>query len=173
MDKTRPEDIEQYLEKLGQGIHQRIRLHIAGAAALILPGYVSRHTEDIDVVGEVPAEIREKHKVLDDLEKLFGLHLGHVQSHYFPSGWENRVHFLARFGQIEVFLLDVYDVFLSKLFSSRLKDLGDLRVLAPQLEKNTMVTRLKDTATSFLAVQDLKQIANNNWKVLFGEDLPP
>ncbi len=172
MEKTKPEGVRQYLEQLGQEVFHSASLHIGGSVALIIPGFISRHTEDIDVVGEIPPEIRNKHKLLDDLERLHGLHLGHVQSHYFPSGWENRVHSLGMFGRLTVYLVDVYDVFLSKLFSARLKDMEDLKVLAPQLDKERLVRRLKDTTAGFMVVDYLKELAQKNWQIIFGEALP-
>lgn len=172
MDKTKPDEIRQYLEQLGREIHHTIPLHIGGSVALIIPGFISRFTEDIDVVGEVPAEIRNQHKLLDDLERIHGLHLGHVQSHYFPQGWENRIHSLGNFGLLQVFLVDVYDVLLSKLFSARIKDFEDLKVLIPQLDKDTLVRRLKNTTAGFMAAERLKELAQKNWQILFGEPLP-
>ena len=71
-----------------------------------------------------------------------------MQSHYFPSGWQNRAHSLEPFGRLQVLLVDVYDVFLSKLFSARIKDLEDLLVLAPQLDKDDLVEKLKDHAAA-------------------------
>ena len=172
VDKTQPESIRQYFEHLGQSLHKKLHIDVAGAVSLILPGYVERSTGDIDVVGEVPAEIRSQHKLLEDLEKLHGLHLGHVQTHYFPKGWSERVHSFGLFWRLEVSLVDVYDVFLSKLFSARIKDLGDLKVLAPQLEKPTLVDRFKTTCLDFLVVKRLQELAQNNWRIIYGEDLP-
>ena len=42
---------------------------VGGSIALILPGYRERATTDIDVVDELPAEIRSQHALLDDLRK--------------------------------------------------------------------------------------------------------
>jgi Nucleotidyltransferase of unknown function (DUF6036) len=173
MDKTAPETIRQLLEYLGQRLQHPQRIYIAGSIALILPGYLSRHTDDIDVVDEVPADIRNDHALMHELQTIFGLHLGHVQSHYFPAGWRDRAHSLAPFGKLQVFLLDPDDVFLSKLFSGRVKDMQDMRVLAPQLEREPLAEKLKMHAQAFLADPQLLVIAQNNWKVLFGEDLPP
>ena len=172
MEKTQPEVIRQYFEQLGQNIPMKLHLDIAGAVSLILPGYIERSTGDIDVVGEIPAEIRSMHKLLDDLEALHGLHLGHIQTNYFPAGWSDRVHSFGLYRRLEVSLLDVYDVFMSKLFSARIKDLGDLKVLAPQLEKVKLVERFKSNCGGFVVVDRLKELANNNWRILFAEDLP-
>ena len=172
MEKTDPELIRKFLDHLGRKLRQETRIYIAGSGALILPGLLTRHTEDIDVVDEVPKEIRDNHQLVQELQDDYGLHLGHVQSHYFPSGWQNRAQSFDLFGRLSVYLVDPYDVFLSKLFSARVKDMGDMRMLTPQLSKETIVQRFKDTCGSFLAAPRLKEIAQDNWHVLFGEELP-
>lgn len=172
MDKTQPEAIRQYFEQLGQHVHKKAHLDIAGSVSLILPGYLERATTDIDVVGDIPEEIRNQHKLLENLEKLHGLHLGHVQTHYFPTRWSERVHSFGMYGRLEIALVDVYDVFLSKLFSARFKDLGDLKVLMPQLDKEILVDRYLKHCPDFLTVPRLKELAENNWRILFSEDLP-
>jgi hypothetical protein len=172
MDKTDPDTIRQYFRQLGYELRDTVKIAVGGGCALILPGYVSRFTEDIDVVGEVPEEIRTKYQFLDEMEKLHGLHMGHVQPHYFPLGWRDRVHAFGIFNHLQVSLVDVYDVFLSKLFSIRVKDMGDLKVLLPQLDKEVLVDRFQRTCNDFLAAPRLKEIAEKNWNILFGEELP-
>ena len=172
MDKTDPDTIRQYFQQLGFELRQTVKISVGGGCALILPGYVSRFTEDIDVVGEVPPEIRTKYQLLDELEKLHGLHMGHAQPHYFPQGWQDRAHSFGVFNHLQVSLVDVYDVFLSKLFSARMKDMGDLKVLLPQLDKKVLVERFLKTCMDFLAAPRLKEIAEKNWQILFGEPLP-
>lgn len=172
MEKTNPDNVRRFFEHLGQHLHRPVRLYVAGSIALIMPGYLSRRTEDIAVIDEVPEVIRNNHALVDTLQNSYNLHLGHVQSHYFPSGWQDRAHSMAPFGRLEVFSLDVYDVFLSKLFSSRLKDMEDMRVLVPQLDKDVLIDKLKMHAQGFLSAPRLLQIAQGNWKILFGEELP-
>jgi hypothetical protein len=170
--KTDPEVIEQMLRRLGTQLHRPARVVIGGSACLILQGYLSRQTEDIDVVDELPPEVRGEHRLLEQLKGDYGLYLAHFQSHYLPSGWEHRVHSLGAFGQLQVAVVDVYDVFLSKLFSAREKDLSDLRLLAPQLEKETLVRKLAETTAPLRADEPLRKRAENNWYVLYGEALP-
>ena len=172
MEKTEPELIRQFLEHLGRSIHRETRVDIAGVVPCIMLGYLSRHTDDIDLIDEVPQELRDNHPLLQQLHDSYGLELTHVQSHYYPSGWRDRIHYLGAFGRLEAFLLDVGDVFLSKLFSARIKDMGDLRLLRPQLDKAILVEKLKTTCASFLADPRLLQIAKDNWHILFGEELP-
>ena len=98
--------------------------------------------------------------------------MGHVQSHYFPQGWQERVHSFGVYNHLQVSLVDVVDVFLSKLFSARIKDMADLKVLLPQLDKEVIVRRLRESCQDFLAAASLKELAEKNWQILFGEELP-
>jgi len=172
VEKKTPEQIRSYFQYLSNHVREETKLYIAGSCALILPGLIARGTDDIDIVDEVPREIREQHALLEKMGDEFGLVLGHVQRHYFPAGWEARAKSYERFGRLAVYLVDVYDVFLSKLFSARLKDLGDLRLLAPQIDKNTLTGRIKSTCAQFVAAPRLKELATNNWAILFNEELP-
>jgi hypothetical protein len=47
-----------------------------------------------------------------------------------------------------------------------------LKVLLPQLDKETLVRRFGETCKDFLPIDRLKEIAAKNWQVLFGEELP-
>src|SRR5262249_15836921 len=98
--------------------------------------------------------------------------LAHFQSHYLPSGWDKRLHYQGTYGDLRVDLVDVYDVFLSKLFSIRPKDLDDMRMLLPHIDKNTLSQRLKETTASMLAAEEGRKGAEQNWKILYGEVLP-
>jgi hypothetical protein len=172
MEPTSPETVKALLRELSVHVRRPHRLCVGGSIALILPGYLVRRTQDLDVVDEIPEEIRKQHQVLADLEKHYRLQIAHFQQHYLPAGWDKRVHYLDTFGSIQVYLVDVYDVFLSKLFSIRPKDRDDLRVLVPQLDKPTLIRRLLDTTASMLAAETLRQRAEQNWYILYGETLP-
>lgn len=172
MDKLEPSVIQEYLRALSAALHEHVELLIGGSAALILQDKLSRATEDIDIVDEVPAVIREQHRLLAELERRYGLHLGHFQSHYLPSDWEKRLHGLEPIGRLQVRVLDVHDVFLSKLFSRREKDRDDLRDLAAQLEKSEIERRLRDHAGALRGDDQLHQNAKDNWYILYGEAFP-
>ena len=107
-----------------------------------------------------------------DLAARYGLNLTHFQRHYLPSGWEHRLHYHDTYGELQVYLVDVYDVFLSKLFSQRDKDRADLRLLLPSLERETIVRRLREHCAGLLAEERLRQAAEHNWYILTGETLP-
>jgi hypothetical protein len=172
MEPTRPETIQEFLQGLSTLVRRPTRVAVGGSIALILPGYLARETQDLDVVDEVPAEIRSQHQRLAELEKRYRLQIAHFQQHYLPMGWQNRLHYLDTFGELTVYLVDVYDIFLSKLFSIRSKDGDDLRALKPKLDKDTLARRLHDTCGSMLVAESLRQRAEQNWFTLYGEALP-
>jgi hypothetical protein len=172
VEPTRPETIEQLLRELGSQLHGAVRLFIGGSGSLILKGFLTRRTQDLDVVDELPKEIRALGQFLDELKQRYRLQLAHFQSHYLPEGWQQRVHSLGPFGKLQVFLVDVYDIFLSKLFSGREKDRDDLRALSPQLDKEVLVRRLRETTRSLRTEKGSAEKAERNWYILFGESLP-
>jgi hypothetical protein len=172
MIPTKPETILQFLRDLGTRVRGPAQLFVGGSAALILPRMLTRVTDDIDVVDEVPASIRGEHALLAELLRRYGLRLTHFQSHYLPAGWERRITSLGPFGEIEIHLVDPHDVFLSKLFSNRTKDLDDLRLLAPQLDKGRVVRQLAETAQALRGEPHMRAAAERNWYVIYGEPLP-
>ena len=171
-DATDPRMLQQFLRELGETLQAPARLNIGGSSALILRGLLSRATDDIDVVDEVPEVIRVEHALLEGLAARYGLRLTHFQSHYLPSGWSDRVESIGRFGKLDVFLVHPLDIFVGKLFSKRLKDRDDLRMLLPSLDKNAIENRFKASAGPLLAEPNLRDDAKKNWYILFGDELP-
>jgi Nucleotidyltransferase of unknown function (DUF6036) len=172
MQATKPETVEQLLRELGLSLTTPTRLVIGGSIALILANALVRRTEDIDVVDEVPAEIRGQHELLDNLAKRYGLHLTHFQSHYLPSGWEDRLQSLGTFGKLDVFLIDPCDIFLGKLFSIREKDRDDLRAMQRLFDKTELIERLRTTTATLRQEPNLREAAAKNWYILFGDAFP-
>jgi hypothetical protein len=172
MDATKPDQILQFLRELGTYVRHDARLCVGGSAALILAGNLQRHTENIDVVDELPAEVRTEHALLEALEKRYGLQLAHFQSHYLPNGWEARVRSAGRFGRLQVLLIDPVDVLLSKLFSTREKDRDDLRLVAPQLDREELVRRYSTEGRTLVGEPWLRQAAATYGYIVFGEPLP-
>ena len=172
MDNVTPEQLRQFLRELARHVEKPTRLVIGGSASLILAGQLLRHTDDIDVVDEVPAELRARHDVLQSFVDRYGLRIAHFQSHYLNDGWEGRLHAGGVFGNLHVQLVDPYDVFVGKLFSVRSKDLDDLRVLARGLDKETITRRLVDTAAKLRSDPRLAKAAADNWFVVYGQQLP-
>lgn len=172
METTTPEQILGFFREIGTAIRQPARIHVGGSAALIALGVLSRHTEDIDLVDEVPAQVRGEHELLERLSRRYGLYLAHFQSHYLPARWEQRVRILGTMGRLEVFLVDPYDIAVSKLFSAREKDRDDLRLLAGHLDKEQLATRLREDGQALAGEARLRDAAAKNWYIVYSEPLP-
>jgi len=172
VDATRPENVLRVFREISAHVSQPVRIIVGGSIAVILQGHLTRHTEDIDLVDEVPAELRSQHELLDNIERLYGLRLTHFQSHYLPAGWEQRIGSVGTFGKLQVFAVDVYDVFVGKLFSARIKDRGDLQDMSSRLQQETLLRRVRETTSALRSDARLLDAAKHNWFVLFGEQLP-
>jgi hypothetical protein len=171
-EPTEAQTILQFLRELGERLPSPARLDVGGSSALILGGLLTRSTDDVDAVNEVPAAIRVQHELLAELSGRYGLSLAHFQSHYLPAGWENRLRSLGRFGKLDVFLVDPLDIFVGKLFSKRTKDLDDLRMLQNAFERRAIVERLRSGASALNADPVLRSDAQKSWHILYGEAFP-
>jgi Nucleotidyltransferase of unknown function (DUF6036) len=171
VDSIDSTQLSQIFELLGRSIHGRIEIHIAGSVPTLIKGLTARPTDDIDLVDEVPAEIRRQRDALRKIETEFGLKLGHVQSHYLPVRWRDRRKWLGDFGGLRVYVLDEYDIFVSKLSSQKDKHQLDLRVLALKLDKDTARHRLLNDGRAFLDDPKLRPQIEENWRFIFQEPL--
>lgn len=165
-------EIRQIFSLLGQGVRDSIDVYIAGSIPTMIQGMTARPTDDIDIVNEIPAQIRKQTDILKRIRGEYGLTLGHVQSHYLPTNWQQRRHFLGDFGGLHVYLVDVVDIFVSKLSSKQEKHKQDLRVLANSLDKEDVKRRLYGDGKAFLDDPYLRPQIEENWKFVFQESLP-
>jgi Nucleotidyltransferase of unknown function (DUF6036) len=163
--------VRQIFEMLGRRIHGPVEVHIAGSIPTLIKGITSRPTADIVFVDEVPLEIRRQRAALRKIEAEFGLTLGHVQSRYLPANWKNRRQWLGDFGGLRVFVVEEYDIFVSKLSSKKEKHLSDLRVLALKLDKQTARSRLLADGRAFLDDPKLRPRIEKNWRFIFQQAL--
>lgn len=165
--------VKQIFDLLGRRVPGRVEVSVAGSIPTLIQGLTARPTADIDFVDEVPAEVRRQKKVLEQIRDEYGLSLGHVPVHYLPAKWQRRRQSLGDFGGLRVFLVDVYDVFVSKLSSKKEKHRQDLRVLAQQLDKETARGRLLTDGQAFLSDPAEKAQIERNWAFIYQEPLFP
>jgi hypothetical protein len=165
--------LSRIFELLGREIHTRTEAYIAGSIPTLIKGLTARPTGDIDFVDEVPPEIRRQTELLYTIETRFGLTLGHVQSHDLPANWRSRRKWFGDFGGLCVYVVDEYDIFVSKLSSKLEKHQIDLEVLALKLDKETARQRLVTDGSAFLSDPKLKPQIEENWRFIFQEPLFP
>jgi len=171
VDSIRTAQVQQIFALLGQNVHDRVEVYVAGSIPTLIAGLTARPTEDIDLVDEVPAEIRKQRAVLRKIQTDYGLSIGHVQSHYLPARWETRRQFLGDFGGLRVYFVDACDIFVSKLSSKKEKHKDDLRVLAQKLDKETAKQRLLHDGRAFLDDPLQRPQIEANWQFIYQEAL--
>jgi hypothetical protein len=173
VDSIDSTQLRQIFALLGRAIHRSVEIHIAGSVPTLIKGLTARPTDDIDLVDEVPVEIRRQRDVLREIETEFGLKLGHVQSHDLPPHWRERRQWLGDFGGLRVYVLDEYDIFVSKLSSKQKKHQLDVRVLALKLDKEKARHRLLTDGRIFLGDAKLRPQIEEHWRFIFQEPLFP
>jgi hypothetical protein len=166
-------DLKQVLQLLGAAIHGRVEIDIAGSVSTLVLGLTARPTDDIDLVNEVPAEIRRQRATLQKIKTEYGLNLGHVQAHYLPANWQQRRRSLGDFGGLRAYLVDPADIFVSKLSSKQEKHIQDLRVMAKALDKTSLRRRLLEDGRAFVEDPYMKGQIETNWQFIFQEALFP
>ncbi len=171
MPQLSPLTVRQFLRELGSAIAHPTTITMGGAASLVLRGLLSRATEDVDLVDEVPAEIRHEREILELLSTRYGLRLTHFQSHYLPRDWESRTIDFGAFGKIQVRLVDALDIVAGKVYSTRPKDLDDFRLLSLALNKEELKQRVLQRSTSLISSDQNRQQAIRNWYIVYGDDL--
>ncbi len=172
VDAINTTTVMQLFRELSTHVTQPTRLVIGGSIAMMLAGHLSRNTDDIDIVDELPANLRIQPELLENLASRYGLRLAHFQSHYLPTGWEQRIRSIDASGKLSVFAIDPYDVFVGKLFSVREKDRDDLRAVAPRLDREILIERVQRSTADLRGERRLADAARQNWFILFGERLP-
>jgi hypothetical protein len=171
VESVKSEVIERIFELLGRGVPERVEVYIAGSIPTLIKGLTFRPTQDIDFVNEVPAEIRRQRDVLQRIDESYGLSLGHVQSHYLPANWQSRRHYFGDFGGLRVYMVDEYDIFVSKLSSKQPKHTQDLEVMSRNLDKEKIKQRLLEDGRIFMSTPFLREQIEENWRFIFRESL--
>ena len=166
-------DLKQVLQLLGAAIHGCVEINIAGSVPTLVLGLTARPTDDIDLVNEVPAEIRRQRTTLQKIKTEYGLNLGHVQAHYLPANWQQRRRSLGDFGGLRAYLVDPADIFVSKLSSKQEKHIQDLRVMAKALDKASLRRRLLEDGRAFVEDPYMRGQIETNWQFIFQEALFP
>src|SRR5262249_6233539 len=101
MEPTDPKAVKQLLRELGRELVEAQSLEIGGSIALLWSGLLSRHTQGLDFVDEVPPSVRQAARSRQ-IEQRYGLKLASFQSHYLPDGWRARLRDQGTFGKLHV-----------------------------------------------------------------------
>lgn len=134
--------IDEFLSELDKSLTQNLEITLIGGAALILEYHHPRVTYDIDVLNSLDA--RTLCSLLDKdvkLNKKYDLPVHIVDGSFFPMrdnyAEKRREYRKGNFKRLKVYVLDVYDLILSKLDRCDLKDRDDIGWLKDNFSVDT------------------------------------
>ena len=115
------EDVDAVFDESG-----RFQIIIVGGGALILRGYLSRATEDIDIIS---ADMQ-----LYDLMSAYDMN-GHVNAYInnFPYNYEDRTELVWSGSRIDYYTASLEDIVIAKLCSNRPDDISDIELVADMI----------------------------------------
>ena len=135
MEPVSVKAIELFLEKLGKDFQHPADLYLLGGTALLLLGN-PRVTQDVDYACKLnPAEAQAFQAAIEKIAAEMKLDFELVPLSEFiplPSGAEGRRRFWGRYGQVEVYLYDLYSIALSKIARGFEADIEDVLFLLRQ-----------------------------------------
>ena len=129
MESITAQALEQFFKRLGEEISAPTKFFLVGGSALCLLGS-PRETLDIDYF--IEGETDEAEQGLKELSIELKLDLESVPIKEFiplPPGAEARRRFVGKFGQVEVYIFDLYSIALSKIARGFEPDLEDVEFM--------------------------------------------
>jgi len=127
MNSVSRQNIQEFLERLGNRYSKQTKLYLLGGSALILLGS-SRDTLDIDYVGD-DIQKDDFQIIIEEIAGELELETEAVPIDRFiplPEGSEQRRIRIGQFGNVDVYVTDPYTIALSKLDRGIDADLEDI-----------------------------------------------
>jgi len=166
-----PSPWDSFLDEVDTRLLTPVELHCVGGFALTTVYGVPRTTGDLDFTSVVPAHaaglLEEIAGPGSPVAEKHGLYLRRVGVDDLPEAYQERLReaFPARFRQLRLFVLDPYDLVLSKLTRNSAKDREDVRFLARSLALDSTVLRerYQKELRPYLANEDRHDLTLKLW----------
>lgn len=121
-----------FLQHLGQRFRKPGRVYLVGGTTLVFEGFRTQ-TLDVDLTFDVDERDHgEFIRVVRALKDELAINVEEASPGDFiplPEGYQNRAHYVGRFGNLDVYHFDVYSVALSKIERGRDADFADVTAL--------------------------------------------
>jgi Nucleotidyltransferase of unknown function (DUF6036) len=127
---------KEFLEELDGLLNESIKLHCIGGFAIVAAYGLPRSTNDLDYFSLEPYNrVRELQEIAGEgspLARRHKVHVHHAAVATVPENYHTRMTelFPARFDNLGLFVLDPYDIILSKLSRNLERDRQDVHYLA-------------------------------------------
>ncbi len=129
MEPVTPGTLTEFLTRLGERYPNQATLYLLGGSALLLLGN-TRQTLDIDYMTDLnPQRQQALEAIMNELAAQYRLDIEAISIAEFvplPPGAEARRRFIGRFGQVDVFVYDLYTIALSKIARGFETDMDDV-----------------------------------------------
>lgn len=147
MSPNLPSPWKEFLDELDCLLDEPVELHCIGGFAVVAAYGLPRSTNDLDYFSIVPCNR------LPDLERIAGegsalarkhkVHVHHAAVASIPESYDERMTelFPGRFKNIRLFVLDPYDIVLSKLSRNVERDRQDVEYLAKTHHLDSKILR--------------------------------
>lgn len=125
-----------FLTELDTLLSERIELHCIGGFAAVAAYGLPRSTNDLDYFALVPAyyaqEVERQAGEGSPLERKYRVHVHRAAIASLPMNYDQRLTelFAGQFRKIRLFIIDPYDLILSKLSRNADRDREDVKYLA-------------------------------------------
>lgn len=132
MESVTAQALQTFFQRLGEQLTAPVSLYLQGGSAMCLLGS-PRETLDVDISFENPPP--EAEAILDILAAELELDLELVPLGEFipmPPEAEQRRRFVGRYGQVDVYIFDLFSIALSKIARGFESDLEDVEFLLKQ-----------------------------------------
>jgi hypothetical protein len=173
-----PEPWDSFLSALDSELTEEVRLYCVGGFAVVYKYELARETSDIDVLEIAPLPHRESVLAAagqgERLNKAHGVYVQIVSG--MVTVPENAIEratelFPSSFMSLRLFVLDPYDLALSKLERNNQKDRDDVKHLfkTVPLDFDTLEQRYREEQRPFLTNEPRHDLTLALWKDMFLE----
>ena len=169
-----PQPWQDFLAEIDQALGQEVNLHCLGAFVLAALYGLPRPTGDLDYISATPSAARQEIEEIaglgSRLSKKYQLFVQCVGVADYPEDYENRLILLdLGFQNLRLWVLEPYDLVLSKLARNNPKDRDDVRFLAKKLTLSfdVLYRRWETEMKPWIANADRHETTINLWKSYF------
>lgn len=136
---------KEFLEEFDSLVDEAVELHCIGGFAVVSAYGLTRSTNDLDYVTLVPfnriADLQNIAGAGSPLARKHKVHIQHAGVATVPENYQVRMRelYANRFENIRLFVLDPYDLILSKLSRNADRDREDIAFLAKSLSLDAKI----------------------------------
>ncbi len=153
-----PSPWNEFLAEVDRLLSEPCQLHCIGGFAAVAAYKLPRSTNDLDYYSLVPRRVTEELQRIagegSGLARKYKVHVHHAAVASLPEDYEQRMAelFAARFKKLRLFVLDPYDLVLSKLSRNVARDREDVAYLVrtQRLDAKTLQCRYEQELKPYL-----------------------